>query len=67
MTVEARKHPLACIAHPPRRMSDAGSSRGILRFRRTIPLLSEEIYFETACVDSYVQKQAQKQTGNVYF
>ena len=27
----------------------------------------EEIHFETACVDSYVRKQAQKQTGNVYF
>jgi hypothetical protein len=44
-------------------MSDAGSSRGILWLRRTIPLLLEEIYFEKACVHSY----AQKQTANVYF
>jgi hypothetical protein len=35
-----------------------GASRGILRLRRTIPLFLEEIYFETACVDSYVRKQA---------
>jgi hypothetical protein len=35
-------------------------AEGILRLRRTIPLLLEEIYFETACVDSYVRKQAQK-------
>ena len=46
---------------------DAGSSRGILRLRRTIPLLLEEIYSEAACGDSYVRKLAQKQTGNVYF
>jgi hypothetical protein len=44
-----------------------GASKGILWFRRAIPLLLEEIYFETTCVDSYIRKDAQKETGSVCF
>ncbi|HYY28401.1 MAG TPA: hypothetical protein VE860_10675, partial [Chthoniobacterales bacterium] len=46
------------LTNPQRFVSDAGSSRGILRLRRTIPLLLEEIYSEAACGDSYVRKLA---------
>jgi hypothetical protein len=52
---------VACMAHKSLEIcapKDFGASRGILRLRRTIPLLLEESYFETACVDSYVRKQA---------
>jgi hypothetical protein len=40
---------LACIAHPPRRMSDAGSGRSTLRLRRKIPVLFGEK--STVCFD----------------
>jgi hypothetical protein len=35
---ENKNEPIACIAHPPRRMSDAGSSNRILRYSRRILL-----------------------------
>jgi hypothetical protein len=48
-------------------VSDAGSGRRIIRLRRTILLFLEEIYFETACVDSDFRKEAQKTGGKRLF
>jgi hypothetical protein len=46
-------------------VSDAGCGSGTLRLRRKIPLLFGEKSFETVCSDSFILKQALKQTRSV--
>jgi hypothetical protein len=46
-----RNHPMVTVVVKSN-LHACRPSRGILRLRRTIPLLLEEICFETACVDS---------------
>jgi hypothetical protein len=49
---------LACIAHPPRRMSDAGSNSGIFRLRLKIPLLFAEMNLRQSVFRPFISKQA---------
>src|ERR1700736_2138204 len=46
-------------------VTNAGSGSRILRLRRKIPLLFGEKSFETVCFDSFILKQALKQTRSV--
>jgi hypothetical protein len=46
-------------------VTNAGCGSGIRRLRRKIPLLFEEKSFETVCFDSFIFKQALKQTRSV--
>jgi hypothetical protein len=46
-------------------VSDAGSGSGTLRLRRKIPLLFGEESLKTVCFDSFILKQALKQTRSV--
>jgi hypothetical protein len=46
-------------------VSGAGSGSTILRLRRKIVLLFGEKSFETVCFDSFILKQALKQTRSV--
>jgi hypothetical protein len=48
-------------------VSDAGSGSRIIRLRRTILLLLEEIYFETACVDQTFENRLKKTGGKRLF
>jgi hypothetical protein len=47
-------------------VSDAGCGSGTLRLRWKIPLLFGEKSLKTVCFDSFILKQALKQTRSVY-
>ncbi|HYY28506.1 MAG TPA: hypothetical protein VE860_11205 [Chthoniobacterales bacterium] len=53
----AQGRALACIAHPPRRMNDAGSNSGIVRLRRNIPLLFVEENLKAVCFHPLFQNR----------